>query len=78
MRYVKASHTCTNDRGTRLSQSIAGLVNDEENWLDADAEPDQVIIAPRANLERMDRAQIRQLAKQQSELLKEYNSYNQM
>lgn len=33
MRYVKASHTCTNDRGTGLSQSIAGLVNDQESWL---------------------------------------------
>jgi len=79
MRYVNASHTCTNDRGTGLSKSIAGLVNDEESWwLDANVKPDQVIIAPRANLERMDRAQIRQLAKQQTELLKGYDSYNQM
>ncbi|WP_429923925.1 hypothetical protein ACQY1H_12155 [Agrobacterium vitis] len=78
MRYVKASHTCTNDRGTGLSQSIAGLVNEESWWLDVDAKPDQIIVAPRAILERMDRAQIRQLAKQQAELLKEYDSYNQM
>lgn len=79
MRYVKASHACTNDRGTGLSQSIAGLVNDEKSWwLDVDDKPDQVIIAPRANLERMDGAEIRHLAKKQAELLKEYDSYNQM
>lgn len=79
MRYIKASHACTNDRGTTLSASIAGLVNDEGNWwLQPDSKPDQVVVAPQANLERMNREQIRQLAKQQTELLKNYDSYNQI
>lgn len=79
MRYVKASHACTNDRGTTLSASISGLVNNEEDWwLDSYDMPEQIIVAPQAKLERLDRAQIRQLAKQQAELLKNYDSYNQL
>jgi hypothetical protein len=79
MRYVKASHLCTNDRGLTLSASLSGL-SDENSpwWREAEAKPTQVIVAPRANLERMDRAEIRQLAKQQTELLKSYDSYNQL
>lgn len=79
MRYVKASHVCTNDRGTTLSGLIAGLVNDEGSWwVQDDSKPDQVVVAPQANLERLNRDQIRQLAKQQTELLKNYDSYNQI
>ncbi|TIO11400.1 MAG: hypothetical protein E5X93_28125 [Mesorhizobium sp.] len=79
MRYINASYACTNDRGVTLSASVAGLVNDEGTWwLEPDSKPDQVVVAPQANLERIDREQIRQLAKQQTELLKSYDSYNQI
>ncbi|MER8911427.1 hypothetical protein NKH99_27825 [Mesorhizobium sp. M0854] len=79
MRYINASNACTNDRGVTLSASIAGLVNDKGTWwIQPDSKPDQVVVAPQANLERMDREQIRQLANQQTELLKNYDSYNQI
>lgn len=79
MRYVNASHACTNDRGMTLGAGIAGLINGTSDWwIQPGLKPNQIIVAPKANLERMNLEEIRQLAKQQAELLKGYDSYNQI
>lgn len=79
MRYVKASHTCTNDRGLTLSAGIAGLVNGESVWwVGPSFKPTQVIVASRTDLADMTLEQIRRLADKQTEELKGYDSYNQI
>jgi hypothetical protein len=79
MRYVLASHECTNDRGLTLSAQIAGLVNDEGSWwLQPDNKSTQVVLAPKDILNGLTREQIQALANQQTTTLKTFDSYNQL